>query len=145
MNLNPQEIKYIKPILNNQTDVSAPFRINRVAWYNGMFISKRAFNIIGEVPKFINRYHYEGSLFNNTDIRIIGIIKDNQSRLTLGNEVHKHLKYLNKKNSINEFIKKFIFFCLIVIIKLIKIKKRFSKLSIIKIKKYCFKSKMKTK
>ena len=122
---SPRNKLYIESILNNQTDVSAPFRKNRNTWYNGMFISKRAFEIIGKVPKFINRYHYEGGLFNNTDIRIIGIIKDNQKALILGNEMHKHLKYLNKINSTKEFNKKFIFLCLIVIIKLIKKKKSF--------------------
>ena len=90
---------YIEPILNNQTDVSAPFRNNRITWYNGMFISKRAFDIIGQVPKFKSRYQYEGNLFNNTDIRIIGIIKDNQLPQKLRNEMCKHLKYLNKINS----------------------------------------------
>lgn len=68
-------------------------------WYNGMFISKRTFDIIGEVPKFIIRYQYEEGLFNNADIRIIGIINDNQQGRTLRNEMHKHLKYLNKINS----------------------------------------------
>ena len=86
---SPRNKIYIKCILNNKTDVSSPFRSNRVTWYNGMFISKRAFDIIGEVPKFINRYLYEGCLFNNTNIRIFGIISDNQSKLTLGNEMHK--------------------------------------------------------
>ena len=68
---SPRNKIYIKPILNNQTDVSVPFRINRITWYNGMFISKRAFDIIGEVPKFINRFLYEGVLFNNKDTRIL--------------------------------------------------------------------------
>ena len=146
MNLNFQEIKYIlKKILNNQTDVSVPFRSNRIAWHNGMFFSKRAFDLIVEVPKFIHRHRYEVGLFNNTNIRIIGIIKDNQSRLTLRNEMYKHLKYLNKINSINDFNKKLIYFCLIVIIKLIKSEKKFSKLSIIKNKKYCFKNSTKIK
>jgi len=112
----PRNKIYIKPILNNQADVSAPFRRNRITWYNGMFISKRAFDLIGEVPKYKNRYLYEAVLFKNINIRIIGIIKDNQPPLTLENEMHKHLKYLNEKNSINEFI----FLCLILIIKHIK-------------------------
>ena len=99
-----------------------------------MFISKRAFDLMGEVPKYKNRYLYEAVLFKNIDIRIIGIIKDNQLPLTLEKEMHKHLKYLNEKNSINELL----FLCLILIIKHIK-KKKFSKISIIKNKKYCFK------
>ena len=142
---SPRNKFYIKPILNNQTDVSAPFRINRITWFNGMFISKRAFDIIGEVPKFKNRFQYEGGLFNNDDIRIIGLIKDNQPAPTLRDEMEKHLKYLNKINSINEFYKKYIFLCLIVIIKLIKKKRFFSNLSILKIKKYYFKNTTKTK
>ena len=131
---SPRNKIYIKPILNNQTDVSVPFRRNRITWYNGMFISKRAFDLMGEVPKYKNRYLYEAVLFKNIDIRIIGIIKDNQLPLTLEKEMHKHLKYLNEKNSINELL----FLCLILIIKHIK-KKKFSKISIIKNKKYCFK------
>ena len=117
---SPRNKIYIRPILNNQTDVSAPFRCSRTTWYNGMFISKRAFDIIGEVPKFKNRYHYEGFLFINRDVRIIGIIKDNQLGQLLKKEMYKHLKYLNKINSIKKFTKKYIFLCLIVIIKLIK-------------------------
>ena len=77
---------YIEPILNNHIDMSAPFRNNRITWYNGMLISKRDFDIIGEVPKFIIRYHYEGGLFNNADIRIIGIINDIQQGRTLRND-----------------------------------------------------------
>lgn len=141
---SPRNKNYIKPILNNQTDVSAPFRSNICTWYNGMFISKRAFDIIGEVPKYKRRHHYEGGLFNNSDIRILGIIKDNQPPQTLGKEMHKHLKHINKKNSTKEFIINYIIICLTVIIKL-NTKKKFLKLSIIKIKNYCFKSTKKTK
>jgi len=87
-----------------------------------MFISKRVFDLMGEVPKYKNRYLYEAVLFKNIDIRIIGIIKDNQLPLTLEKEMHKHLKYLNEKNSINELL----FLCLILIIKLLE-KKSFQK------------------
>jgi hypothetical protein len=72
-----------------------------------MFISKRAFDLIGKIP-ILNRYYYEAGLFNNANIRIIGIIKNNQLARTLGNEIHKHLKYLNKINSLNEFKKIYI-------------------------------------
>jgi len=122
---SPRNKVYIKPILNNQTDVSAPFRYNRKTWYNGMFISKRAFDIIGEIQKFKDRYQYEGGILNNTDIRIIGIVNDNQSYLTIGHTMHKHRKYLKKKKSINEFTKKYILLCLIVIIKQLIKRKNF--------------------
>jgi len=136
---SPRNKIYINPILNNKTDVSAPFRSNICTWYNGMFISKRAFDLIGEVPKSKRRHHYEGGLFNNSDIRILGIIKDNQPPQTLENEMRKHLKYINKINSTNEFIINYIIICLLVIIKL-NTKKKFLKLSIVKIENYFFKS-----
>jgi len=141
---SPRNKIYIKPILNNQTDVSVPFRSNICTWFNGMFISKRAFDIICEVPKSKRRHFYEGGLFNNSHIRILGIIKDNQPPQTIGNEMYKHLKYINKINSTNEFIINYIIIFLIVIIKLYT-KKKFLKISIIRIKNYCFKSTKKAK
>lgn len=37
---------YIKLLKNNYTDISTPFRWGSATWFNGMFISKRAFNLI---------------------------------------------------------------------------------------------------
>ena len=74
--------KYIELLKNNFCDVALPFRFNVATWYNGMFISNRAFNLINEIeyyPK--SRWHYE-ILFRNSNkinytIRIKGVIDDN--------------------------------------------------------------------
>lgn len=110
----PRNKIYIKSILNNKTDISAPFRFGACTWFNGMFISKRAFDLISEVPIFEIRYNYEGGLFNLSNIRIKGIINDNQTAEELGNEMHKHLrlqKIQNIKNKINAIIKEIINKC----------------------------------
>ena len=116
---SPRNKIYIHSILNNITDISAPFRYGRNTWFNGMFISKRAFDLIHEVPIFILRHYYEGGLFNLTNIRIRGIINDNQSAVELGKEIIEYLKSHKKKENINIVIKEIIILGFIIIIKVI--------------------------
>ena len=79
----PQSYKYIQLIENNITDISLPFRNNNCTWYNGMFISYRAFNAIEDIPyyKDILRYYYECLTFtkkkkNSYIIRFKGVLID---------------------------------------------------------------------
>ena len=74
----PRSKIYIQPILSNITDISTPFRLGKCTWFNGMFISKRAFDLISEVPTTKNRHFYEGGLFDVVDIRIKGLLNDSQ-------------------------------------------------------------------
>ena len=113
----PRNKIYIQSLLNNKTDISLPFRRERSTWYNGMFISKRAFDLIPEVPITKFRHFYEGSLFSVVNIRIKGIINDNQSPFTLKKEILHHLKIINQ-NDINIIIVDSIILGFIIIIKL---------------------------
>ena len=113
----PRNKIYIQSILTNKTDISIPFRKDRNTWFNGMFISKRAFDIIPQIPVSKNRYFYEGNLFNATNIRIKGLIDDNQSPFTIVNVIPQYL-FLQKKNKIIITILELILFGFIIIIKL---------------------------
>ena len=97
--------KYIQLLKNNFCDVALPFRIGYSTWYNGMFISKRAFNLINQIeyyPK--NRWHYE-SLFRksnkmNYSIRLKGVISDNILPNQLYPEIKKILNRSERKTII---------------------------------------------
>lgn len=114
---HPKNKIYIQSILTNKTDISLPFRKDRTTWFNGMFISKRAFDLIPQIPLSTNRYFYEGGLFNGINIRIKGIIDDNQSADKIFNAIYQSLS-LQKNNKIFLIILEFILFGFIIIIKL---------------------------
>ena len=116
---NPRNKNYIQPILKNITDISAPFRIGFCTWYNGMFISKRAFDLIHEVPIKKTRGFYEGGIFSLKSIRIKGILKDSIKASRVGKAVMYHLEFLKKKKKeIDIFIQDSLLFVFIFIIKL---------------------------
>ena len=75
----PRNNIYINVLSHNISDISLPFRIKVNTWFNGLFISNRAFNLINEI-KYIkeDRWYYEQHLFNiSTNIvRIKGILND---------------------------------------------------------------------
>ncbi len=80
---NPQSYKYIQLLQENITDISLPFRNTACTWYNGMFISYRAFNAIKEIPyhKDILRHYYECLTFKEPKnssfiIRFKGVLID---------------------------------------------------------------------
>ena len=75
----PRNQIYIQAILKNKSDISIPFRKGYSTWHNGMLISKRAFALIPEIEVNKNRFFYEGGVFHVNNIRIKGIINDNQS------------------------------------------------------------------
>jgi hypothetical protein len=114
---HPRNKIYIQFIYNNITDISLPFRKDKITWFNGMFISKRAFDLIPEVPINTYRHFYEGGLFSVVNIRIKGIINDDQSPYTILEETLHHLKILNQ-SKINAIIEEVIILGFIIIIKL---------------------------
>ena len=95
--------KYINPILNNTADVTTMFVGNccKTTWFNGFYISYRAFNIIN-LDKLLNtnRFKYE-VLFNNTNARVLGIIKNK-----VDNNIHdiarKYLESIKKIKKIKK-------------------------------------------
>lgn len=93
----PRNQIYIQAILKNKSDISIPFRKGYSTWYNGMLISKRAFDLIPEIEVNKNRFFYEGGVFHVNNIRIKGIINDNQSPYEVESTLFKYLKFHNKK------------------------------------------------
>ena len=75
----PRNNIYINVLSYNISDISLPFRTKVNTWFNGMFISNRAFNLIHEI-KYIkeDRWYYEQHLFNTSTntVRIKGILND---------------------------------------------------------------------
>ena len=94
---NPRNKFYIQPILKNITDISVPFREGKCTWFNGMFISKRAFDLIPEVSIEKRRHFYEGGIFSLINIRIKGIIKDTMLPSEIGKAMDYYLKFQKKK------------------------------------------------
>lgn len=116
--IKPRNKIYIQPILKNKTDICAPFRAGVCTWFNGMYISKRAFDLISEVPKKKRRHYYEGGIFLHKNMRIKGIIKDRILPSELGKEINYNLVFQNKKNKIVTMIEEILLLGFIIIIKL---------------------------
>ena len=116
---------YLQSILTNQTDISVPFRKGKCTWFNGMFISKRAFDSINEVPIMTVRHFYEGGIFASPNIKIKGIINDDITPEEIGKEMTQYMNKIRKKDKRNKIIIEINLILLIIIIK-ISIK-RFSK------------------
>ena len=94
----------ILPILNNQTDVTTMFTgSSKITWFNGFYVSQRAFNIIRNLDRKLKkrkkRHKYE-TMFKGTKVRVLGIIKNNVNR-NVHPYARKYLKeiYLNNKIS----------------------------------------------
>jgi len=87
---------YIQLIQKNLTDLALPFRAGICTWYNGMFISNRAFKLIDTIEyDKSDRYFYE-SLFRRSnktlvDIRFKGVLNDCITPDDLGFEQNKYL------------------------------------------------------
>jgi len=92
------KFKYINPIKNNITDITSIISSKeRILWFNGFFINKNAFEIIGEI-KFLNhRHHYEGLFIKYKQIRTLGILKNNATAYDAIEFVNK---YINEKYKI---------------------------------------------
>ena len=123
---SPRKNIYIKLIENNLTDISLPFRLGPCTWYNGMFISYRAFKFINTIKyNKINRWYYE-SLFQNHNIRLKGILNDNIRPDHIRYEQDKYLKTIEfnsikKSHKIQIFVLIFSFYFFLIYIKILNI------------------------
>ena len=123
---SPRKNIYIKLIENNLTDISLPFRIGRYTWFNGMFISYRAFKLINTIKyNKTNRWYYE-SLFKNHNIRLKGILNDNIRPDHIRYEQDKYLKTIEfnsikKSHKIQIFVLIFSFYFFLIYIKILNI------------------------
>ena len=93
---------YINLLKNNFFDVSLPFRFGICTWYNGMFISNRAFNLINEIEYKPNERHYYESLFRSSNkiknsIRFKGVLNDNILPSDIGPYGFAFLNYLKRE------------------------------------------------
>lgn len=113
----PKNKVYIGTLLKNKADISLPYRMNYCTWFNGMFISKRAFDSIPEVPFKNNRHFYEGGLFIDPKIRIRGIIGDNQSPYGIGNEVIDYLNVEMASKKVNLYFQEVLLIGFFILIK----------------------------
>ena len=76
---NPRKNIYIQLLEKNIFDIALPFRADICTWFNGMFISKRAFNLTNTIQYESNRFHYESlfqSKYPSIPIRFKGILND---------------------------------------------------------------------
>ena len=70
--------------MNAKKDVVCPFLgTNNETWYNGMFISSKAFSLLGEIRPSENRYDYQRLFSNVSSLSFKGIIKENIDAVTL--------------------------------------------------------------
>ena len=126
----PRNQLYISQLINNKADVVTPLRKGYITWYNGMYISKKAFQL-NNIIFFKNRYIYE-IYFRNNLTRIKGIISDRCLNTTDNLKLfdNKNIKEYYKNNNFHyiskiminniykhNFLKQFIFFLIILIIK----------------------------
>jgi hypothetical protein len=67
-----------KLYMNDNADVTCPFcGTSKETWYNGMFISRHAFESIGRLALTDDRYDYQRLFRNHPDVKVKGIIKNN--------------------------------------------------------------------
>ena len=67
-----------KLYMNDDADVMCPFcGTSKETWYNGMFISKHAFESIGRLVSSYDRYDYQRLFRNCLDVTVKGLIKNN--------------------------------------------------------------------
>ena len=105
---NPRNKLYIQPLKNNITDISLPFRNGACTWFNGMFISNRAFNKIDKINHVELRHYYERLFVGKNKeniLRFKGILNDSISPYKIGIQVNKFLNYFRVIK--NEKTKKF--------------------------------------
>ena len=128
--INPRKKIYIKLLKDNNADIALPFTNHIFTWFNGIFISNRAFNLIGEIEsKPSSRYYYETLFWNSNitskNIRFKGVLNDSVSGLDVILEINKYIQYFKidenrkKKKLIYNIIIQIFFIFIIYIKKLI--------------------------
>jgi hypothetical protein len=117
----PRKKLYINLLKNNISDISLPFRHESCTWYNGMFISNRAFQLKDKIDINSNRYYYE-SLFKNDNksfnyVRFKGVLNDSISGDKVAYGLHIYIKNLKKlafKNKIKIINNLIIIICFLI-------------------------------
>lgn len=100
----PRKNIYIKLLKQNITDISLPFRNGECTWFNGMFISQRAFNSIYTIGyNSTYRWYYE-ELFGHlkkklNSIRYKGVLSDKIVPRYMFPKINKYLHYYKKIRS----------------------------------------------
>ena len=90
--------KYINAILTNKTDVATMFSYRRKkTWFNGFFVSQKAFDLIGKV-KIKKRMYYE-IMFGKTKARVLGILNNKVKNSHAAARKFFRLFQLNNKNT----------------------------------------------
>lgn len=101
----PRNKIYISNIVNNVADITTPLSNKAITWYNGMYISRRAFQLRFIQPSK-NRFIYE-FYFSNPSIRIKGIVAENcKWPLSYLNAFNKNI---NSSQIRNKELKKIVF------------------------------------
>lgn len=94
----PRNQLYISQLISNKADVVTPLRTGIITWYNGMFISKRAFQL-NNILENRNRYIYE-FYFKNNNTRIKGILSNHCKNMTayliLYDNQNKNIFFINR-------------------------------------------------
>ena len=96
---------YINQLIINKSDITTPLRRKNIIWYNGMFISKRAFQL-NNIIVSKNRYIYE-YIFKNNRTRIKGILSDKCIKTITYLKIFddKNIEYYYKKIFLNDTFK----------------------------------------
>ena len=98
--IKPRNKIYINLLKNNYADISLPFRYNYYTWYNAMFISNRAFQLINRIEiNLTSRFYYE-DFFKNSNkssmpVRLKGILNDSITSKEVYFSLYKYIKDLN--------------------------------------------------
>lgn len=100
---SPRKYLYINLIKENFFEICLPFRKRTVTFFNGMFISIRAFKLIDNIIFNTNRFYYEEKLFKDKDnkIRIRGILNDSTTHEKVRDQNTFFLKYFKNLKKIN--------------------------------------------
>ena len=94
--------KYINPIKNNIADVTSIVSSKeRILWFNGFFINKNAFEIIGDIKVDKIRHHYEGIFKSHKKIRALGILAKDIEAVEAINLIIKYNEKIKNITKIN--------------------------------------------
>lgn len=122
---SPRKYIYMNLLKKNLAEVCTLFKNGRKTYFNGNFISIRAFKQIDDIVFKTDRYYYEKIFENITIIRINAILKNYTTANEVWQQTTEYLKYFKnleelEKKKINNRV-----FCVIIIflISIIYIKK----------------------
>ena len=113
----PKNKLYFNLLKNNSADISLPFRLDYYTWYNAMFISNRAFQLINTIElNLTNRFYYEDFFKNSINctipVRLKGVLNDSITSREVYFSLYKYIEELNMisiKNNIKVINKLYIY------------------------------------